>query len=154
MWIFIKLECTHVPTCDFFFLFFLFFYYFAGSLELILYDRYDLLIYRVVKEIAGSLFKEIRSGEKKKKVDTRLVVLSTFSEVGNAIVGCRSCKNDRRNPMLAPRDIQTAAILVPVESCFLVLFHRYLSSLIPRTVSSPSVSSLFLVPSSIGAESY
>lgn len=69
-----------------------------------------------------------REGKKKRKRRSR-GVLSTFWEVGNAIVGCRSRKNDRRNPMRAPRHLNRSDS-VPVQLFSCSLFSRYHPSLI------------------------
>lgn len=72
--------------------------------------------------------KKKKGGEKKRKRRSR-GVLSTFWEVGNAIVGCRSRKNDRRNPMRAPRHLNRSDS-VPVQLFSCSLFSRYHPSLI------------------------
>lgn len=72
--------------------------------------------------------KKKKGGEKKRKRRSR-GVLSTFWEIGNAIVGCRSRKNDRRNPMRAPRHLNRSDS-VPVQLFSCSLFSRYHPSLI------------------------
>lgn len=76
-----------------------------------------------------------REREKRKKAKPRRAT-STFWEVGNAIVGCRSRKNDRRNPMRAPRHLNRSDS-VPVELFSCSLFSRYHPSLIPAVCHFP-----------------